>query len=241
MKKQVAIIHYNTPELTEAAILSLRKHGGDYPVYIFDNSDDRPFRRRMKGVKILNNRKGQILDFEKELAKYPERDAFYGCDKGCDFGSDRHMMTVQKLWELLPDGFLLMESDILIKQSIDHMFMADQCACGHVTHCCGPLSRERFSPLLLWINVPMCVAGGARFFDPNRAWALHKGSMDNRNFWDTGAAFINDIRTLKPQCHGKAVDIRPLMVHYGSGSWKRNDILEQAKWLEQYKDLWAKE
>ena len=26
--RQVAIVHYNTPELTEAAILSLRKHGG---------------------------------------------------------------------------------------------------------------------------------------------------------------------------------------------------------------------
>ena len=39
--KTVAIVHYNTPELTEAAILSLRKHGGeDYKVVIFDNSDE---------------------------------------------------------------------------------------------------------------------------------------------------------------------------------------------------------
>ena len=27
-KRQVVVINYNTPELTEAAILSLRKHGG---------------------------------------------------------------------------------------------------------------------------------------------------------------------------------------------------------------------
>ena len=34
-KRQVAIVHYNTPELTEAAILSLRKHGGeDYEVTV---------------------------------------------------------------------------------------------------------------------------------------------------------------------------------------------------------------
>ena len=34
-KRQVAIIHYNTPELTEAAILSLRKHGGeDYEITV---------------------------------------------------------------------------------------------------------------------------------------------------------------------------------------------------------------
>ena len=38
-KRQVAIIHYNTPEITEATILSLRKHGGeDYHVTVFDNS-----------------------------------------------------------------------------------------------------------------------------------------------------------------------------------------------------------
>ena len=39
-KKQVAIVHFNTPELTEACIMSIRKHGGrDYQITIFDNSD----------------------------------------------------------------------------------------------------------------------------------------------------------------------------------------------------------
>ena len=28
MKKQIVIIHYNTPELTEATVWSIRKHGG---------------------------------------------------------------------------------------------------------------------------------------------------------------------------------------------------------------------
>ena len=28
-KRQVAIVHYNTPELTEALIKSIRKHGGE--------------------------------------------------------------------------------------------------------------------------------------------------------------------------------------------------------------------
>ena len=50
MKKQVAIVHYNTPEITQAAIWSLRKHGGDYEVFVFDNSDTRPFTAKMKGV-----------------------------------------------------------------------------------------------------------------------------------------------------------------------------------------------
>ncbi|MEE1287995.1 MAG: hypothetical protein UHK44_05295, partial [Bacteroidaceae bacterium] len=64
-KKQVAIVHFNTPELTEALIKSIRKHGGEeYQVVIFDNSDKRPFTKKMKGVKVINNRKGQIIDFE---------------------------------------------------------------------------------------------------------------------------------------------------------------------------------
>ena len=43
-QKTVAIIHYNTPELTMAAIGSLLKNGGGpFRVVVFDNSDTRPF------------------------------------------------------------------------------------------------------------------------------------------------------------------------------------------------------
>lgn len=242
MIKQVAIVHFNTPELTEACILSIRKHGGEeYKVVIFDNSNERPFTKKMKGVKVFNNRKGQIIDFEKELAKYPERDEKIGCAKGCYFGSDVHMMSVQKLWELVPEGFMLMDSDILIKDNFDWMFMEDQCCCGYISTCSGPFAYKRLAPMLLWVNVPMCVAGGARFFDPDRAWALHSGWGDKRNFWDTGAAFLDDIRRLKPQCHGKAISrdmILSRIVHFGGGSWRKNDIEEQVKWLSQHKHLW---
>lgn len=239
MTRNVAIIHYNTPELTEAAILSLRYHGGqDYNVFVFDNSDKRPFTKRMKRVKVWNNRKGQIINFDEELKKYPERDEDLGTDKGYYFGSDKHMMSVQKLWELIPDGFVLMDSDILIKQDIDFMFMENECVVGHISKCCGPYEYERLAPMLLWINVPMCKAGGARFFDPDRAWALHKGLDDKRNCWDTGGALLDDIRRLKPQCHGIRIDIRPLMEHYGGGSWHQADINKQKAWLDKYEELW---
>ena len=118
-QKTVAIIHFNTPELTEAAIKSLRKHGGEkYHVTIFDNSDSKPFMRRMRGVTVIDNTQGQVIDFDKELEKYPDRCRDIGCAKGCEFGSAKHMMTVQKLWELIPTGFVLMESDIMITKSI---------------------------------------------------------------------------------------------------------------------------
>ena len=255
-QKTVAIIHYNTPELTEAAILSLRKHGGeDYHVTVFDNSapaidqktgeryEARPFTAEMPGVTVIDNTKGQVIDFEKELAKYPDKSPDIGCQKSCVYGSDKHMMSVQYLMDhVLTDGFLLMDSDILIRQSVDFMFQEDQCCVGHVTNCSGPKAYPRLAPMLLWINSKMCKEGGAVFFDPDRSWALNPGGFGNKkNGWDTGAALLQDIKTKKPQCHGKRIDIRPLMFHFGSGSWFKNDAGRQQQWLQEHRDLWYTE
>ena len=238
MEREVAIVHFNTPELTEAAILSLRKHGGvTWHVTIFDNSDERPFTKAMTGVTVIDNTKGQVIDFDKELEKYPERDAEYGCAKGCVYGSDKHMMSVQKLWEIINAPFLLMDSDILIKDNVEFMFQENQCAVGHVTMGSGLVPRERLAPYLLFINVPLCVERGARFFDPERSWALHKGD-DERNFWDTGAALLDDIRSHKNGLCGLGIDIRPLMVHLGSGSWEKNKDAIHRRWLGGYRYLW---
>jgi hypothetical protein len=255
-EREVAIIHYNTPELTEAAILSLRKHGGeDYHVTVFDNSapaidqktgeryEARPFTAEMPGVTVIDNTKGQVIDFEKELAKYPDKSTDIGCVKSCVFGSDKHMMTVQYIMDhVLTDGFLLMDSDILIRQSVDFMFQEDQCCVGHIIGSSGPNNYQRLAPMLLWINSKMCKDGGAVFFDPDRSWALNPGGYSNKkNGWDTGAALLQDIQTKKPQCHGKRIDIRPLMFHFGSGSWYKNDTGRQQQWLQEHRDLWYTE
>ena len=242
-EKVVAIVNYNTPELTEAAILSLRKHGGEsYKVVVFDNSDERPFKKRMKNVRRIDNTKGQVIDFEKELARFPDRNSDIGVWGKCVHGSTKHMMSIQKLWELIPGGFLLMDSDILLKQSVDFMFMFDQCCCGHIQPSFksgNPFGIERMVPMLCWINVPMCINGGARYFDPTRTWGLLPGGKKNRNNWyDTGASFLEDIRTKKPACHGIRIDIRPLIEHLQSGSWKHSDRKVQDEWLAKHADLW---
>lgn len=236
--RNCAIVHFNTPELTEALILSIRKHGGeDYKITIFDNSDKRPWKKRMKGVHRIDNTQGQIINFDEELEKYPDRDEKVGCSFGCWFGSDKHAMTVQKLWELIPEGFLLIDSDMLIKKNIDFMFDESKCAIGMVGYSAGPHHLRRLLPMLLYINVPKCVAGGARFFDPERSWALHQGRSP-QNWWDTGAVLYDDIRRLKPQCTGRDIDIRPLALHYGSGSWFRSDLNNQLAWISQHEELW---
>ena len=251
-KRQVAIIHFNTPELTEAAIWSLRKHGGeDWAVTIFDNSDRRPFRvpkhKAFGDVTIIDNTKGQIIDFDKELEKYPNRDPEqWAVERGCVFGSAKHMMSVQWLMDnaLKDADFLLMDSDVLIKKDPSVMFMPQECAVGYIQTWQVAINRghnDRLCPFLLYINTPMCRKGGARFYDPNRCWGLNGDPTDKRNWYDTGASFLEDIKTKKPDCHGVVLcrDIyTSLFEHYQKGSWQKNSAGEHMEWLKKHADLW---
>ena len=238
-QKQVAIVHFNTPELTEACIYSVRKHGGmDYHITVFDNSDQRPFTAKMDGVTVIDNTKGQIINFDKAMAKYPK--AKHGEING--YGSDKHMMSIQKLWELLPDGFVLMDSDILLKANIDHLWMEDQCAVGHVQN---PQPGNNFNlgrlvPMLCYINVPLCLKHGLKYFDPKRAWMIHSESLgDELNWYDTGAAFYEDLHNHKNGARGRRIDIRPLMEHYKRGSWLNQGADRHKAWLNQFRKLWS--
>ena len=243
-QKTVAIIHYNTPELTEACILSIRKHGGnDYRVVVFDNSDERPFRVQMSGVEVIDNTQGQLIDFDKLLSAFPQRNASIGCAKGCDFASVRHMRTVQELWRLLPDGFLLVESDVLIKRNIDEFFRDEYSFVAYVQrqqpH--NPFGIGRVLPMLCWLNVPKFVAEGVQYFDPNRTYGLKADRNDRTNWYDTGASLLEDVLSHRPRLKGLHIDIREYVEHFGSGSWKNNNLKAQAEWLKQYRKLWEPE
>ena len=244
-QKTVAIVHYNTPELTACAIMSLWKHGGgDYRVVVFDNSDERPFRDPLPNVEVVDNTKGQLIDFDKELAAYPERDRSIGCAKGCEFGSVKHMMSVQKLWELIPDGFVLMDSDILIKKNIDEFFDDHYSVYGYCQKAQphNPFFIGRMLPMLCWMNVPMLTREGARYFDPTRTYGLLPGGSQNRNNWyDTGAVLLEDILQKRPRLKGYHRDIREFVEHYGSGSWRNNDLKKQTDWLDAHRRLWEPE
>lgn len=240
MKKTIAIVHYNTPELTEAAILSMRKQAKeDYQVVIFDNSNERPFKRRMRGVKVINNTNGQLINFDEELAKYPDREPKYAMRS--NFGSFKHILTVQKLWELIPESFILMESDVLIKKPFDFIWDEQFAAVGRIQwHQPGNLCDvPRLLPLLCYMNVPLLTANGARYFDPMRCWALQKGVMVRGNWYDTGASLLEDIVRTKPALVCRNYKTLPeCYIHYHGGSWRQNNVEEQKAWLEEHKDLW---
>ena len=239
--KQVAIVNFNTPELTEAAVLSLRKQtGATYNVTILDNSDKRPFTAKMDGVTVIDNTKGQVIDFEKELEKYPDK--CWELAWRSNYGSAKHIMSVQKLWEYLPDGFILMESDILLTRNINFLWDEQYAACGKVQWFRNRTKeRDRLLPFLCYLNVPLLQANGARYFDPERCWALQPGGMNNlANWYDTGASLLEDIVKTKPQLVARLYrDLDHYYVHYTGGSWRQSDLENQKRWLEEHRDLWT--
>ena len=256
-QKTIAIIHFSTPELTEACILSIRKQGIDWPIVVFDNSRDvtfpagegmavreltaRPFTKKMKGVKVIDNTKGQQVDFEKMLQAFPDKHKPHAEVNG--WGSDCHMMTVEKLWELLPDGFILVESDLLLRENPETLWREEYSFCAYVQkqQRGNKFGRGRILPMLCYFNVPKFRAEGVHYFDPDRSWMLHKGEDNPQNWYDTGSSLLEDVLAHRPRLKGLHVDIRPMVVHLGGGSYKNISLKEQAEWLKQHEALWKTE
>lgn len=235
MKKTVCIVNYNTPELTRAAIRSISKHGGDgYEFIVFDNSDKTPF-GAMDGVDVVDNTKGQIINFADELKKYPKKNVGIGCAVGCNFGSVKHMMSVEWLLQNTKEPFMLCDSDILVRESIEEFFDDTQAAIGKI-HTNNPLNVPRLEPMLCWLNAPMLREAGIHYFDPTRSWGLLPNRDDKNNWYDTGASVLEDIKAKALPWREVDIDEKHIY-HLGSGSWK-NAGTTANEWLEQNRDLW---
>ena len=220
----IGIVHYNTPELTTALVHSIRKFFTDADLTIFDNSDRRPFRPWTSEIFYIDNTRGQILDFDAFLAQYPE-----GVATDSNFGSVKHTMSVDALFDYLPDGFVLMDSDILLTQPIGEFFDYSVAWAGKVyaNRFVWYQKTPRLKPELCWINVPMCREHGIRYFDPERTWRLRPMML-----WDTGASFLADCRAA--DLPGKRLNIDEYMVHYHHGSWSKSDPVTWLKENEQF-------
>lgn len=240
MKQEtVAVVHYNTPELLDALIKSIRKFMGGIQIVILDNSDQRPFTKRIKGVKVINNRKQQLVSFDKELEKYPERcpDLAY---KG-NFASVKHMMSVQYLMdEVLKDGFILMDSDILLKKDISYLWDESFAASGRIIWYKGRAPyQDRLQPYVCYLNVPMLKKAGIKFYTPERCWGLMPGGTSNpNNLYDTGASLLEDIVNSKPKVWCKNWrQLEDEFVHFANASYSHYNIDHHKEWLKEHKDL----
>lgn len=206
--RDIAIVYFNTLELTTALVKSILKFSPGNRIIIFDNSDRIPF-PEMEGVIVLDNTKGQLVDFEAMKARYPNsrETAYYQA-------SAKHIASVDYLFDVCPNGFMLMDSDILLKKDINPLFDDAVAWTGMREDPPNWFSMERLAPYLLWINVPLCRKHGVRFWHERKVYKL---SHDGAPFYDTGASFYEDCN--KAGLEGRKINIYEYIIHFGSASY----------------------
>lgn len=229
MEKNVCTVNYNTPDLTRAAILSLWKHTPGCRVTVFDNSDRLPF-GAMDDVRVIDNTRGQAIDFRAFLDQFPDK-----TDARNDWGSAKHCRTVQELFRFFPEGFVLMDSDVLVKRDISVFFNPECIFVGEegVTPYRHRHKIPRLLPFLCWINVEMCRRQGIGYYDPDRCWMLQPDSHIG-SWYDTGASFLED-------CKARGVpalrlQISDYILHFKGGSWAGK--ASACEWLDANRHLY---
>lgn len=233
MKKNIVIIHYNTPFLTECLVRSINLFVKDAIIYILDNSDDQPFTADFDNVLLIDNTKGEIIDFDALLKKYPNKNKSHGKVNG--WGSAKHCYSVEKCMEIIKDGFILLDSDVLLKKDISDLFDENNIYAGEIIT--QPSSSiKRVLPFITYINTKMCLENNVHYFDDNYMHGLCKSSEADK--YDTGAAlFINASKHKH-----KDIKYSDYVLHYGHGSWDKKGfkpVCTPNEWLDIHKKLWS--
>lgn len=229
--KDVLIIHYNTPELTAAAVRSLWNVSPGVRVTVFDNSDERPFGRDCPGgeLDVVDNTRGQCVDFDAWLAGFPDRDP----SVTNRYASARHCRSVDYCMEMFPEGFLLLDSDVLVRRDVAPLMDASFAWAGEVRPHPSKygVTLPRVLPFVCWINTRMCLERGIRYCNPRKMYGLSRRRPDTA--YDTGCWFYEACR--KEGLPVREVAAGDYIVHLGHGSWKERDALA---WLDRHRALW---
>ena len=232
-KINICIIHYNTPYATECLIKSINKFTPNSNIYILDNSDSEPFTYKQNNLTVFDNTNGQIINFDNIIKKYPNNDI----GKGNNWASCKHCMSVEKMFELINDNFILMDSDILLKKDISHFYQKDKIIVGEIE-----LNKQRFAPYLCFINVNKCKDLNLHYFNENFMFGLGINNFINNNkcIYDTGTYFYQQIISNKYEV--SQLTLSNFMEHYRSGSWNNKQINHTntlKQWVDLNKNLWS--
>ena len=235
MTKNIVIIHYNTPYLTECLVRSINLFMKDAVIYIFDNSDKSPFTAKFDNVTVFDNTKGQIINFDKWLENYPNKNRSNG--RVNKWGSAKHCYSVEKCMQLIDGNFVLLDSDVLLKRDISNLFREDLIYIGSITT--QPFSSiKRVLPFICYINNNMCKEKKIHFFNDNYMHGLFKTMNADR--YDTGAWFYLNCENLPSE----KIKYEDYVIHYGHGSWNKageRAVLTKEQWLSRYKKYWSME
>ena len=235
--KNILIVNYNTTLLTQCCIKSVNKFTPGCKIYVFDNSDKEPFVNIFKNVEVIDNTKGQIINWEIFLEKYPNRfnSSAY---RNNNYASAKHCYTIQKCFDLINDNFILLDSDTLLKKDITelyderYIYVAD----NEPQYGCQKLTRV--IPYCCFINVKKCKELNINYFNEQRMHGLYYNE-DGDNY-DTGSNFYVECEKF---CH-KDIKYEDYIEHFHGGSWgsiRQKQKITCKQWLNKNKNLWQGE
>ena len=223
---KICIVHYNTPNLTDALIRSIKRNTPDSHIYIFDNSEAQPWIKHYDNMTVFDNTKGQIINFDEWLS-HIQKKSRNNINK---YASAKHCYTVEKCMDLINDNFILLDSDVLLKRDISTICDDNYYAVAEIQN--G--TKSRIYPFICYINVKKCKKDNIHFYDENR---MHGFTMTkDSNLYDTGASFYEDIK----DGGLKEIKYSTYVEHYGSGSWgiSKKKTINSNAWLNQHRNLW---
>lgn len=233
-KINIFIVHFNTPELTEALIKSINKFVPACTIYIFDNSDKRPFLYIQDNLVYIDNTSGQIINFD-EIMSTLTLDTINTGAISNGYGSLKHTLTIQKWIQMTNESFILLDSDILLKKDITELYDEEYLCVGDTR--INPNKIERWCPFCMFINVPEVKRKRYSFYNPN---FMH-GISGPGNIYDTGAYFY----MITKYDHVKKICFDEYGIHYGAGSWTKGQEsiknikkMDPQKWLDNNRKYW---
>lgn len=221
----VLIIYYNTPELTSATVKSVWKHTPQAKITIFDNSDKYPFPiKDFPQIRYLDNTKGQIVNWEEWLKQFPEkRETKNG------YGSAKHCWSVEICFQYFPEGFVLMDSDVLIKKDFSSIFDPKVPYFGSIsrTKKLKELGLLRICPFLCFINVPLLKKYNIHYTDKKTLLGL--SLIVPYTHYEPGTYLLLECQ--KHRLKGRNFKLHEYYIHLGHGSWGK----KYEKWLKANK------
>ena len=242
----ICIVHYNTPQLTECLIKSINKFTPNCKIYIFDNSDKKPFTYRQDNIVYFDNTKGEIIDFEKWLENYPEKKYSSACKN--NFGSAKHCYSVQKCIDLIDDNFIRIDADCLLVNDISSIALSSALYVGEleIWKPKNPAKNiiknatTRVKPYLMYINVELCKKYNISYYNDHHIYGL----TVEGDYYDTGTYFYEQCSKIK-DVPKQLIKLDNYILHYKGASWleaarKYNNYknIDPMLWLDKNKKYW---
>lgn len=229
MSKHVVIVNYNTPELCEAAILSVQKHTPGCTFHMLDNSDRMPFSTYMPGLDYVDNTRGQLCNWHEWVHSFPDRIE----SPVNDYGSAKHCFSIELMLQRLDTDCVLIDSDILLTRDISELWDDRYMFAAEVkTNTTSWGFRVfRAKPILCYVNVPKMRRLGISYFNGERMWDMSSKMPCNR--YDTGAWFFEQVEHRRLPY--RKINIGDYALHLGHASYKTKPWQQ---WLDENKDLW---